>query len=64
MIDVQKIISHAAPATVPSVYLGIVDFLSDPAKFAGFIVLVLQGIYIGIKIYKEWEGKNNDPIEE
>jgi len=43
----------ASPAVVPASYVVSYDFLTDPMKLTGFIVLILQGVLVGVKIWKE-----------
>ena len=50
---VNKFAPDAAHITVPAGYLAFFDDFTDPMRIAGFLVLVLQGILITIKIRNE-----------
>lgn len=49
----RQLTESLTPMTIPVSYIGAYDILNDPQKLVGFIVLILQGVYIMVKIYKE-----------
>jgi len=46
----NEVIKAGMPAWIPISYMAFFDSLADPMKLAGFLVLILQGIYILVKI--------------
>lgn len=52
---------NSVPMSVPASYIGFYEHLDMAAKVGGLTVIVLQGIYTAICIWKKWKGgKDND----
>ena len=54
---IQRITGHSLAAAIPVSYISFFDDFSDPMKAGGFVVIVLQGIFLAIKIVKELREK-------
>lgn len=57
-------VASALPATLPASYVGFFDHFSDPMKVAGFVVLVLQGVYTCVQIWRALKEKKNGRNDE
>lgn len=63
MQALKSVIQQAAPYSLPASYLTFYQNLDLAAKVGGLTVLVLQGIYTGICIYKKLKGGKKDDAE-
>lgn len=63
MLPLRNIVQNAAPMGIPASYLGLYEHLDLAAKVGGFAVIVLQGVYIGVCIWKKLKGGKKDDAE-
>lgn len=53
-------LNSAAPVTIPVSYLGMYQHLDMAAKVGGFVVIVLQGVFVTIQILRALRNRNRD----